>query len=77
MTIHRFRCAVTGGRGRAGLVGASLLSELYPGITSQDALAHVQGAYDMRNDGGARTIVAKPVVACHTFNNTKSQATRT
>jgi len=37
-----------GGRGRAGLVGACLLSLLYPEITADDCLEWVQRGYDTR-----------------------------
>eukprot|EP00241_Pyramimonas_parkeae_P012356 CAMPEP_0114254428 /NCGR_PEP_ID=MMETSP0058-20121206/16971_1 /TAXON_ID=36894 /ORGANISM="Pyramimonas parkeae, CCMP726" /LENGTH=295 /DNA_ID=CAMNT_0001368641 /DNA_START=62 /DNA_END=949 /DNA_ORIENTATION=- len=47
---HQLYIHCWGGRGRAGLVGASLLSQLYPGISADEALDHLQAAYDQRND---------------------------
>lgn len=43
-----------GGRGRAGIVGALLLAQMY-GIDADEALARVQRAFDTRRDGQRRS----------------------
>ncbi|EFN52274.1 hypothetical protein CHLNCDRAFT_58960 [Chlorella variabilis] len=43
-----------GGRGRAGLVGATLLAQLY-GLSADEALERVQRSFDTRQDGGRRS----------------------
>lgn len=42
-----------GGRGRAGVVGACLLSLLQPGLDAPAVLEAVQSAYDSRSGAGA------------------------
>ena len=41
-----------GGRGRAGLVGACLLSLLWPELNGETVLDAVQGAYNSRAEAG-------------------------
>eukprot|EP01026_Neomeris_dumetosa_P022316 TRINITY_DN19249_c0_g2_i1.p1 TRINITY_DN19249_c0_g2~~TRINITY_DN19249_c0_g2_i1.p1 ORF type:complete len:254 (-),score=8.52 TRINITY_DN19249_c0_g2_i1:392-1153(-) len=43
-----------GGRGRAGTVGACLLAKLY-GVSTVEALARIQRAFDTRRDGGRQS----------------------
>jgi alanine transaminase len=39
---HKLYIHCWGGRGRAGVVGGSLLSRMYPSATADDVLAHVR-----------------------------------
>ena len=47
-------CRSWGGRGRAGVVGACLLAQLY-GLSADEALERVQRSFDTRKDGGRRS----------------------
>jgi protein-tyrosine phosphatase len=51
---HQLYIHCWGGRGRAGTVGAALLSKLYPGLSAEEALEHVQVSALLSATGATR-----------------------